>query len=111
MEEEGFTDTPEPTTYKMKAAVSLNPYVSPAGVIESVVNCLSDQFDTDPSCVDVKAVEYRNVETKSLVEFNIGPLQTKSSLEEIEDMVEGAFAGSEIMTSKHSKATVVSTIP
>lgn len=111
MAEKGFTDRVEPTTYKIKAAVSLNEYVSPAGVIESVVDCLSDQFDTDPSCVDVKTVEYRNIETESKVEFNIGPLQTESSLEEIENMVEDALAGSKVMTSKHSKPSVVSTIP
>lgn len=111
MTEEGFTDTPEPTTYKIKAAVSLNEYVSPAGVIESVVDCLSDQFDTDPSCVDVKAVEYRNIEAKSKVEFNIGPLQTELSLEEVENKVEDALAGSKVMTSKHSEASVISSIP
>ena len=111
MTEEGFTDTPEPTTYKIKAAVSLNEYVSPAGVIESVVDCLSDQFDTDPSCVDVDAIKYRNMEVKSEVVFKIGPLQTDLYIGEIEEEVESAFTGSEIMTSKHSEASVVSSIP
>ena len=111
MDEKRFDHTPELRTYKIKSAVSLNPHLSPQGVIDSLVEKIADKFETDEAVVDIQEVSYRNLEAQSLITMKVGPIQTEDTREEIENDIDEALSASEALIKKQTSSTVVSTQP